>query len=496
MRSAATSALRRLRGVPVPLRLILAVAALEVLLWVSFAPPWMGPDEEAHFAYAQHLAETGHAPSKNFPKIGAGSDSTQQGTAEVWFNLRSTGLVLTRPNFTSVDRSSWNAIEKHFGDDKRGDGYGPNAQAQNPPAYYIYEAIPYKVVGADHILTTAFWMRLWTGLLFLASIAFTWLAAGELFGRRRGLQTLCAAAVALLPQLAYMASIVNADVSLTAIFSAFTWLAIRLLKRGPSFSTVLPVAVVVAISVITHGRGLPLAAPGALAVVLAFVRHRDFSARSLAAAGAALVLVLVALLWAFHQTKTSGGTTFAYGGEASFKAGGFTLRGFFNYVWQFYFPGLPGMNPKIGPDYGFRQVYIYSFFGAFGSLEVGYPGWVYDWLHTAELVGLVALLVALWVKRHAVMRSWDVLAVLATMVAALVFVLHFVAYRDMLGQPSMPVLVGRYVLPLISVWALGIGVVASALPRRAAIIFSALIVAAGVLLQIAGLGLTVTRFYA
>src|SRR3954447_26433783 len=214
-------------GVPAPLRLILAVAALEVLCWVCVAPPWQGPDETAHFAYAQHYAEVGDPPIRGFPKIGAGSESTQQGSAETWFNLRPTvGVLGARPLDTAADRNAWRQIESRIPKANREDGYGPNSQAQNPPAYYIYETIPYKVVGASHLLTTAFWMRLWTGVLFLLAVAFTWLAAGELFGLRRGLQTVAAASVALLPQAAYMGSIVNADIALTAIWSAFTWLAL------------------------------------------------------------------------------------------------------------------------------------------------------------------------------------------------------------------------------------------------------------------------------
>src|SRR4051812_17174080 len=317
MRPAAASALRRLRGVPVPLCLILVVAALEVLCWVAVAPPWQGPDETAHFAYAQHYAEIGDPPVRNFPQIGAGSESTQQGTAESWFNLRSTvGLAGARPLFTPADEDAWDKIEPTIPKLNREDGYGPNSQAQNPPAYYIYETIPYKLVGPTHLLTTVFWMRLWTGVLFVLSVAFTWLAAGELFGRRRFLQTLAAATVALLPQLAYMGSIVNADVALTAIWCAFTWLALRLLKRGPGPTTIAPLALVVALSIVTPGRGLPLAAPGALALVLAFVRHRDFRWQALVPAVAALAVVVIAVAWAFHQTKASGGS--AYGGEARF----------------------------------------------------------------------------------------------------------------------------------------------------------------------------------
>jgi hypothetical protein len=480
--------------VPAPLRLILAVAALEVLCWVCVAPPWQGPDETAHFAYAQHYAEVGGPPVKSFPKIGAGSESTQQGSAEAWFNLRPTvGVYAARPLFTQADLDGWKKIEPTITTLQREDGYGPNAQAQNPAAYYIFESVPYKVTGGKHILTTVFWMRVWSGLLFLAAVLFTWLAAGELFGRRRHLQALAAASVALLPQLAYMGSIINADVSLTAIWSAFLWLALRLVKRGPGPWTILPMALVVALSILTHGRGLPLAAPGAVAVVVAFIRHREFNVRTLVPAAIAFAVVLGALVWAFDATRESGGS--AYGGEARFVAGGFTLKGFFNYVWQFYFPHLPGQDPKIGPDYGFRQVFIDSFFGSFGSLEVSFPGWVYDLLHLAELVGLAALLVVLWVKRVAVRASWDALLVMATMAAALLFVLHFVAYRDMLGQPGDPVLVGRYVLPLVSLWAMGIATIASALPRRFAIGFAGVIAASGVLLQLTGMGLTVTRFY-
>jgi hypothetical protein len=201
----------------------------------------------------------------------------------------------------------------------------------------------------------------------------------------------------------------------------------------------------------------------------------------------------LALAWAFHITTTTGGS--AYGGEARFVAGGFSLKGFFNYVWQFYLPGLPGMDPKIGADYGFDQVFVYSFFASFGSLEVGFPAWVYGWLHAAELIGAVALLACLWVRRRLVLRSWDVLLVMAATFVSLLFVLHFVAYRDMLGQPGDPVLVGRYVLPLISLWALGIATVAASLPRRFGLALATLVLTAGALLQVAGLGLTLTRFY-
>jgi 4-amino-4-deoxy-L-arabinose transferase-like glycosyltransferase len=494
MRPAAARVLRLLGGVPAPLRLLLAVAAIEVVCWTAFSVPWQGPDESAHAAYAQHFAETGHPPMKGFPNRGSGAEATQQGSAEVWFNLRPlVGVAGVRPFWEPADRQAFATLEKALPPTAKGDGFGPNAIAQNPPLYYAYEAVPYKVVGADHLLTTVFWMRLWTGLLFLLTVTFTWLAAGELFGGRRWLQTLAAGAVALQPELAFMGSVINPDTALATIWAAFVWLAIRLVRRGPSLGRILAVALVVAMSVLTHGRGLPLVVPGTAAVALSFLRHRRFEARTAAAAAASLALVGLALVWAFHITTASGGL--AYGGEASLNAGHFTIKGFLNYVWQFYFPGLPGMNTSISPTYGFRQVYIDSFFGTFSSLEINFPAWVYDWLRRAEIVGVVALVVSLIVRRRTLRRLWDVLVVMALTFVSLLFVLHFVAYRDMLGQPGDPVLVGRYILPLVSLWALGIAVVAATLPKRFGVALGTLVLTAGALLQLAGLGLTLTRFY-
>jgi 4-amino-4-deoxy-L-arabinose transferase-like glycosyltransferase len=494
MRSAAARVLKPLGGVPLPLRLILVVAAVEMACWISFTPPWQGPDESAHFAYAQHLAEIGDPPVKNFPQIGAGSKSTQHGTIEAWLNLRPTvGLAGARPAWSDVDLDSWEGIEARFGKLEREDGYGPNAVAQNPPVYYRFVGVPYKVVGGEDVLTVNFWMRAWTALLFLFSITFTWLAVGELFGRRRLLQTIAAGAVALLPQLAYISSIVNPDAALATIWTAFTWGAIRLVRRGPTPGGIALMVAPAALSIATHGRGLALVVPAAVALAAAFARHRKFDRWTVAAAAAALVAIALVVRWAFDITSQSGGA--AYGGEARFVAGGFTVKGFLNYVWQFYFPRLPGMDVKIGPDYGFDQVFIHSFFGAFGSLEVGWPGWVYDVLHAAQLVGLGALAVVLWIRRRAVISNWPVLLVMAAMFFSMLFVLHFVAYRGMLGQPGDPVLVGRYILPLAGLWAIGIAAVASALPRRAAIGLGAAILTAGALLHVSGLGLTLTRFY-
>ena len=65
------------RTVPRPLAALLAVATIQVVAWILVLPPFQGPDEDAHFAYVQHLAETGEATDRH---AGSGmSYSTERG---------------------------------------------------------------------------------------------------------------------------------------------------------------------------------------------------------------------------------------------------------------------------------------------------------------------------------------------------------------------------------------------------------------------------------
>ncbi len=54
----------RLRGRRIrPAAAIALIAFLNAGSWALITPPFQTPDEPDHFAYAQYIAETGHAPS-------------------------------------------------------------------------------------------------------------------------------------------------------------------------------------------------------------------------------------------------------------------------------------------------------------------------------------------------------------------------------------------------------------------------------------------------
>jgi hypothetical protein len=76
--------------VPAPLKAILIVGAIQSIAWNLVTPPFQGPDESTHYAYIQHLAETGNLPSPQTQVSALAAHkpfSTEEREAMRWLNL-------------------------------------------------------------------------------------------------------------------------------------------------------------------------------------------------------------------------------------------------------------------------------------------------------------------------------------------------------------------------------------------------------------------------
>lgn len=489
---------RTLRRVPAPLAALLVLSALCSLAWAVVIPPLQGNDEIAHFAYSQRMVENGDLPQDVDPA--KPPYSTESQVAADWAGLRHlVGNLAARPAWTEADRRYWEALRATLDEDARADGLGANPARQNPPLYYAYEAVPYaaSVAAGGDFFDQLFVMRAWSILLHVATVALAWLIAGELLGGAMWIRALAAAVVALHPQLAYIGGMVNPDTAMGLLGSAFIYAAILVVKRGPTPWRMAGLGAATAAIVLTHPRGLPFIAPAVLVVALAAWRLRGRPVSALALGGVALAAVAAGAAAFWGITSGTGGE--ADGGLTGGGDGArpFQVREFLSYVWQFYLPRLPFQNVTIGPEfYDWKIAFSDTFWGVFASLEVRYPEALYDVLRWLSLAGVAALVVAL-VRRRAELRGHRaLLAVLATTVVALVGGLHFAAYRAMLSNPGDPIIVGRYLFPLIALLGVAVAFVVSSLPRRIAPYAATLVVALGVALQLAGLGLALGRFYA
>src|SRR5207247_2261147 len=137
---------------------------------------------------------------------------------------------------------------------------------------------------------------LYSVALYVATVLFAWLLASELFARQWP-RVVTAGAVALQPKLGYLAGIVNPDIQLIAIWTAFAWLAVRTLRRGPTPARIAWIAALTAASLLTQPRGLALLPPAGLVLLLTFVRYRP--PRRVWLRDGAIAAVCVALVGAY-----------------------------------------------------------------------------------------------------------------------------------------------------------------------------------------------------
>jgi 4-amino-4-deoxy-L-arabinose transferase-like glycosyltransferase len=479
-------------SVPKPLLGLLVASALLSVAWTVVMAPLQGPDEHNHLGYVQQLAETGSGPE--FGETTGGSWSTEQLQWMYWQNLLSLiGIADARPGWNPAEQQAYDDFLADPPPGFRKDGKGPNPVAQNPPAYYAYESIPYWAFRWTELPTRVLFMRLANLPLYLSIVLFAWLAAGEVFRRRRRAQTIAAGSVALLPQLGFMSGVVNPDIMLAAVWAALAYVALVAVRVGPRPKVLVALGAIAGLSALSHPRGL--AGVLALVMILAVVlwRARPWTRGMAAWTAGGFVALAVGVGGALAYSSSHGGGA-SIGGEVGSATGAGSIKGFLSYLWQFYLPPLRTMTPQ-GPPYGYRQVFVEGLGGTFGSLEITYPLWVYDALQLAAGIGLILLVLCIVRRWERVVAHGAQVLVISVLPLSMLAVLHVSAYRDLQGPPYDPLLVGRYLLPLVVPMGLAIAFVCSSLPRRVGAWLGTLVLTTFTVLCFTGLALSVARFY-
>lgn len=482
------------RPFPRPLAALLGAATLLTLGWILFTPALVGPDESGHVAYVQYLAETGHGPSTGET---AGAAQSQELQALIhWTNVDAVlGMETARPGWSAAEQARWRAAERNAA---RDDGSGPNRLAQNPPAYYVYDAVAYRIGTGWSLPARLLLMRLANLPLLWLVIAAGWLALGELLPRHPFARTVGTGAIALLPMLNFMAAIVNPDIALAAVSTGAIALSLMALRLGPRPEVLLGLGGLGALGVLVQGRGLALLPAIVLVGAAVLWRGRGGPVRprmrALGAAGG-LALIAAGVLAAIVYSNDHAGAT-SFGGEltGSSSSGLHDVSGLIDYVWQFYFGPAYDMQPVTDTLAGYRQVFVDQFLaGTFGSLEIHQPTAVYRAVQIAQGIGLAALLGAV-VARWSLVRAHLAQAlVLVAFTVSTLGLLHVASWQD-LSEAGATLMAGRYLLGLVAVLGAAIAFLVAVLPRRVGVVVGAAVLASGAALSVAGIALTVVRF--
>lgn len=482
---------RRLRRVPPQLAALLGVAAILGVAWSVLLPGFQTPDANSHFAYLQSLTERGELPGDADRRF----MSTEQNQGADTLNADQTAArLVTKPEWSAAADERWRTeISPNLPADAREDGGGPNPAATNPPLYYLYAAVPYYLGRSSDLFGTELATRLGSVVCFLVTVLGTWLLAGEVFRRDRLLQTAAAGAVTLLPMVAFMSSSIGPDTLMYALWTLTLWLGVKLLRAGPSPRLVAAFVGVAGLAIVTKATSYAVIPAVVVAVALA-VRHLP-RRRVTALAGAGLLALAATVGTWFVAAALLDRPAAAQVSATGSQSGALDVRELVSYVWQYYLPRLPFMNDATSgswppPAY---DVWVKQGWGAFGWLEVEWPGWLYPVLFVLSTAVVAAAVVALVRRRGALSRP--VLLFLGVAALGLVAGLHWAEYRSA-SAGSGAINQGRYLFPIVALAGLTAAqALTAARPerRRAWMAGGA---AALFVLHLTAFGLVAVRFYA
>jgi 4-amino-4-deoxy-L-arabinose transferase-like glycosyltransferase len=454
---------------PRALWLCAAIATINAATWSFLTPAFQVPDEPVHAGYAQYLAETGRVPRPT----GVGFYWNPPPDADLAFQ-RVPFSILGQPTWSKGDnRALQDALAKHPPSKAEG---GAGYASSNPPLYYVWEAIPYRLAASGTFLDRLQAMRLGSALLAGLTVAFIFLFLRELLPRARWAWTVGALAVAFQPMFGFVAGGVNNDNLVWTCSAALLFGIARSFRLGLTPRRGAFIGLALAGGLLTKGSVFGLMPGAALGVLLAAWRtdsaHRREALMGIGAAAGAAAIPVVAWLIAnpLIWDRPSSTTT------SSFSAGPtFSPRELLSYTWQFYLPRLPFMTdewPFAGqgflsyPTYPLWQTYFQGFVGRFGWFQYGFPMWA-NWVALGVFVPVVGLAGAALVRsRKAVRRRWPELLTYVVLLGGLMALINLVGYQYRLGAPHSNFEQARYLLPMVGLYAAVIALAARGAGRR------------------------------
>jgi 4-amino-4-deoxy-L-arabinose transferase-like glycosyltransferase len=428
---------------PAALLFLLATALALGCAWALVTPPFQAPDENAHVAYVQSLADRGELPGN---AAAPSYQSTEQASGADAANSDQTAQQLfVKPEWSPRRHDAW--LDREFTAEERSNGGGVNPASTNPPFYYLSMVPPYELASGGDLFDRVSAMRLTSVLFLLVTVTATWLLAGVVFGPNRPLQLAAASIPAFLPMVTFISASVSPDSLLYAAWAVALWLGARLISGRGGGLDVTAICAVAGLAVVTKATSYALLPAVAVAVVTYALRRGDGVRRlTLTLALAGLAFAVVAGPWYVTARLEDRPASGQLAGSAPASAVDYRELG--SYVWQYYLPRLP-FQARYGPLGNYPQAYETWFkqgVGAFGWLETRWPGPVYAALFAIALVILAGALVAL-VRRR---RELDpmLLVFFASALVTLVAGLHWNEYRLAEGSGILASQ-GRYLFPLL-----------------------------------------------
>jgi Predicted membrane protein (DUF2142) len=465
---------------------VMAVAACNAAAWSFVTPPFQVPDEVAHVAYVQSVAETGAPPSD--PHAITVSPEQQVAMADAGYGA--VGATMLHASAWSRPQRERLAAELRLPLPRRpsvrvGDG------EPEPPLYYVLESLPYRAASHGSLLDRIVLMRLLSAALGGVTALLCFLFVREALPGRPWAWAVGGLGVAFMPMLGFVSGGVNPDALLYALSAALFLCIARAWRRGVTLRLALGVGALVAAGMLTKVNFYGLVPGAFLGLALAARRTTLAWDRRLAGlVGAAVLVAGVLLALGVAVDTVVWHRPFAVGRPAAAESH-VGLLSHLGYIWQVYLPPLPFMAPTRLTHPGYEQLFR-SFVGVFGWMVVWLPSWVYR-AATVTAVALVALALRAAVADLRVLR-WRRRELLGYAAMAGVLMVLVGLSAD-LRRDILHIVQGRYMLPLLPLLGVLLALGARGAGERWGRALGVALVAAAMALTLLGQLTTIAFFY-
>src|SRR3989344_6105734 len=235
------------------LKLLLIAAFLNGLSWIILIPVWQYPDEQAHFAQIQDVAELGKRPAD---KLNA---SLEVALSEEILGTQRDGLGNNK--FTYHPEYKIDYSDSFDGPRESEIVNLPksartqlvkNEATKNPPLYYFLVSLTYKLFDGGNLFTRVFAVRALSIIFFLLTVILSYEIVKLIFEKNKILSLALPTLVAFKPMFVFSSSGVLPDSLTNLLFTLVLFLSLKILTGGLQTPTILSVTITIALGVLTR----------------------------------------------------------------------------------------------------------------------------------------------------------------------------------------------------------------------------------------------------
>lgn len=208
-------------------KLLIASVCLNALCWIILIPIWQYPDEQAHFAQVQNIAETGQSIfgvntsrevvlSEEILKTKRDETGSNFYTYHPEFKLENSGMP-----FGKDERQLINLPKSER------TNFVQNEATYNPPLYYYLASRTYKLASNLDIFYRVFAIRFMSVIIFLVNIFIIYKTAQILFRSNTFYGTCLASLVSFMPMLVFSSTGILPDPLTNLLYSLIVYFSIK-----------------------------------------------------------------------------------------------------------------------------------------------------------------------------------------------------------------------------------------------------------------------------